>query len=137
MESQALSVLLSLMETGDVLETKYRRHGGVRLDTIVIGALNTSKGLPPELLSRFEFHLYFPKYTKDEFISTCQKYLSLRENITSELARYIGETVWSEGGDIRTARAITRILEEKTTREVDRVMDFLRRYSKRNVTITV
>ena len=65
----ATAVLLSVMETGDVLETKYKRHRGLKLDLNVFAAGNTDEDLPPELLSRFDTKL-------GTICIWCQKYLS-------------------------------------------------------------
>jgi len=56
------------MERGNVLETKYKRHRGLKLDLVVFAAGNTDRTIPPELLSRFNTKLYFPPYSFEEFI---------------------------------------------------------------------
>jgi len=129
MEMKAYSVLLSLMETGDVLETKYHRHGGIRLDTIVVGALNSSLRLPPELLDRFEYHLHFPAYTCQEFLSVVRAYLGRNEEIDPDLAEYIAQKVWERDRSVRTARAVARMLTKKRRTEVDQLIQFLQKYS--------
>ena len=64
----ATAVLLSVMESGDVLQTKYRRHGGQKISLSVFAAANRDRGLAPELLSRFDTKLYFHPYSFDDFI---------------------------------------------------------------------
>lgn len=128
----ALSVLLSVMESGDIVQTKHRSHLKVKMNTIVLGACNSSTFLPAELLSRFKpYHLHFNPYSKDEYIEVCQGYLSKFEDTPVDLAKYIGERTWQEfSADIREARGIARMLVEKTKEEVDRQITFLRKYRK-------
>ena len=128
----ATAVLLSVMESGDVLETKYKRHRGLKLDLNVFAAGNTDKTIPPELLSRFDTKLYFPPYSFEEFVSVCRGYLSRYENVPEDIAEYIGAQTWQHlDKDVRTARGIARRLRESSAKDVDRVVCFLRKYRKR------
>lgn len=127
----ATAVLLSVMESGDVLETKYKRHRELKLDLVVFAAGNSDKDIPPELLSRFDTKLYFPPYSFDDFVSVCKGYLSRYENVPDAVAGYIGVQSWQQlDRDVRTARGIARRLRGSTTDEVDRVVRFLRKYAK-------
>jgi len=127
----ATAVLLSVMESGDTLETKYKRHRRLKLDLSVFAAGNTDKAMPPELLSRFDTKLYFSPYSFEEFVSVCRGYLSRYENVPNGLAEYIGIKTWRQlDKDLRTARGISRRLRENTTDDVDRVVRFLMKYAK-------
>ena len=127
----ATAVLLSVMESGDVLQTKYRRHGGQKINLSVFAAANRDRGLAPELLSRFDTKLYFHPYSFEDFIAICRGYLSRYENTPANIAEYIGEQVWHQlDKDVRTVRGIARRLREATTTDVDRVVRFLRKYSR-------
>lgn len=128
----ALAVLLSVMESGDVIQTKHRSHLKVKVNTIVLGACNSSVFLPIELLSRFKpYHLYFRPYNREEYIEVCQGYLSEFENTPTDLAKYIGERTWEEfSADVREARGIARMLTKKTKSEVDEQITFLKKYKK-------
>jgi len=128
----ALSVMLSVMESGDVVQTKHRTHLKVKVNTMVIGACNSSIFLPAELLSRFKpYHLYFGPYSKDEYIGVCRGYLNKFENTPVNLASYIGERTWKEfSADVREARGIARMLTKKTKGEVDEQITFLKKYRK-------
>lgn len=129
MDMKSYAVLLSLMETGDVLETKHGRHGGIRLNTTVIAACNRTNRLPPELLSRFMV-INFKPYDRDTFIEVCRRWLSRAEGVPEELATYIGERVWeSLDKDVRRARDIARLLREESREDVERVVKFLLKYS--------
>jgi Holliday junction DNA helicase RuvB len=127
----ATAVLLSAMESGDVLETKYKRHRGLKLDLVVFAAGNSDSTIPPELLSRFDTKLYFPPYSFEDFVSVCKGYLSGYENVPDGLAEYIGRETWQQlDKDVRTARGVARRLRETSTTDVDRVVRFLRKYGK-------
>ncbi len=131
-DMQSYAVLLSLMEDGTVVETKYRRHITAKIDTIVVGACNNSAKLPPELISRFDFHLKLKPYDKDEFVKVCKIYLSQFERIPEELAEYIGLKVWLSSkipSDVRKARGIARMLDEHTEQGVDAVVKFEEKYA--------
>lgn len=127
----ATAVLLSVMESGDVLQTKYRKHGGQKISLSVFAAANRDKSLAPELLSRFDTKLYFHPYSFEDFIAVCRGYLSRYENVPSDIAEYIGKQTWHQlDKDVRTARGVARRLRENTVADVDRVVRFLRKYSK-------
>jgi Holliday junction DNA helicase RuvB len=131
-DMQTYAVLLSLMESGAVVETKYGRHITAMMNTIVIGACNSSTKLPPELISRFDFHLKLKPYDRAEFVKVCRIYLSRFESIPEELAEYIGLKVWLSPkipSDVRKARGIARMLDEHTEQSVDAVVSFEEKYA--------
>jgi len=76
MENEVYSVMLGLMEGGEVLETKSRKSRGIRLETLIIAACNSSAKMPPEFLSRFALHVHFPMYTREQFIDVCYGFLT-------------------------------------------------------------
>ena len=128
----ATAVLLSAMESGDVLETKYKRHKGLKLDLNVFAAGNSDRAIPRELLSRFDTKLYFKPYPFEEFVSVCRGYLSRYENTPKDIAEYIGVQTWEHlDKDVRTARGIARRLRESSVSDVDRAVRFLKKYQKR------
>lgn len=129
---EVTAVLLSVMETGDVLEAKYRRHRGLKLALSVFAAANSDRSIAPELKSRFGGGvLYFKPYSKGEFLSVCEAYLSRHEGIPTEIASLIGEDTWCKlDRDVRTARGVARRLREHTPAEILRVVQFLRKYSR-------
>ena len=76
------AVLLSVMETGDILETKYKRQRGLKPELAVFAAGNTDKTIAPELISRFGGGvLHFKPYSKGEFLDVCQGYLARHEGV--------------------------------------------------------
>ncbi len=94
MDNEVYSVLLGLMESGEVLETKSRKTRGIKLETMVIAACNSSKKMPMEFLSRFALHVHFPSYTRQEFIDVCHGFLMRSEGCPPELAVLIGSHVY-------------------------------------------
>lgn len=128
----ATAVLLSVMETGDVVETKYKRHRGLKLELNVFAACNTDKGIPPELLSRFDTKLHFHPYAYEEFVSICRGYLYKYEGVPEDIAEYIGIQTWEHlDKDVRTARGIAWKLREPSAGDVDRLVRFYKKYQAR------
>jgi predicted AAA+ superfamily ATPase len=126
------AVLLFVMESGDILETKYKRQRGLKLDLAVFAAGNADKAIAPELISRFGGGvLYFKPYSKDEFMNVCQSYLSRYEGVPLDIGSLIAEQTWFQlNRDVRTARGVARRLREHTAAEVYRIVGFLRKYAK-------
>jgi len=122
-----LSILLSLMQSGFISETKHSRRRTKTLNTKVVAAANRIDRLPPELLSRF-VKLRFRDYTDDEFVDVSAKILQ-REGIPVGLAGYISDQVLNklESRDVRDSIKVARLLKEKTKEDVDKVIDLLRR----------
>ena len=121
-------MLLSLMATGLVSETKHSRQRQITLNTRVFAASNTLK-LPPELISRFMV-LEFRPYTLSDFLAVATNVLVKQEGTPADLASYIARQVWELSGrfpDPRQAVRVARLVE--TREEADRVFELLRRYS--------
>jgi len=131
MDNECYSVLLGLMESGEILETKSRRTRGIKLETMVIGACNSTAKMPPEFLSRFALHVFFPEYTREEFIDVCRGFLARAENCPASIASIIGRTVFDYGlGDVRKARGVWQLMEAPTEEEVQRVVRLMLKYQK-------
>ncbi len=130
MRADAFSVLLGLMESGEVLETKSRKTRGIKLNTIVMAAGNDISRLPQELISRFSVNAVFPPYTRERFIDVCRQFLAHLFDLSPAVAELIGEMVFDyKLGDFRKARAIGEMMETPTEDEVRRVVNFLVKYS--------
>jgi len=124
------SVLLGLMESGEILETKSRKTRGIKLDTMLIAACNSTAKMPQEFLSRFALHVLFPTYTREEFIDVCRGFLSKVEDCPPEIAELIGRTVFDyKLGDVRKARAVWQLMDEPTREEVQSVAQFIMKYN--------
>ena len=120
-------VLLSLCETGRVSEMIYGKTREIPLDTIVFACANRLKGMPEEVLSRFQ-PLKFEPYTRESFINVVVNVLK-RRGMEEGLALYIAEQVWDEleSKDPRAAIRVARLA--KTRAEVDRLVGILKKYS--------
>lgn len=130
MRADCFSVILALMESGEILETKCQKTRGIKLETMVIAACNSSKKFPPEFLSRFSLHVNFPKYTRDEFIAVCKGFLTRAENCPSDIAAMIGSLIHDYGlGDVRKARGVWHLMNEPTTEEMHRVIQMMMKYA--------
>jgi len=133
MDNDCYSVLLGLMESGEVLETKSRKVRGIRLETMVIAACNSSAKMPAEFLSRFALHAHFPKYSREEFIEVCIGFLTRAESCPSDIASLIGRLVYDYGiGDVRKARGAWQLMTDPTQDEAVRVIQLMMKYSPDN-----
>lgn len=129
MSNDVYSVLLGLMESGEVLETKSKKTRGIQLNTTVLAACNSSDRMPQAFLSRFALHARFPLYTRVEFINVCRGFLRA-EGCPEEFAVAIGQRVYDYGlGDVRKARGVWAMMRESTETEVVRVVNLMLRYS--------
>jgi len=133
MHNDCYSVLLGLMESGEILETKSKKTRGVKLETMVIGACNSTAKMPQEFLSRFALHVFFPSYSRDEFIDVCRGFLARAENCPEDIAITIGEMIFDYGlGDVRKARGVWQLMTAPTEDEVHRVVRLMKKYSRDN-----
>jgi hypothetical protein len=129
MRAECFSVLLGLMESGEILDTKFQKTRGIKLETMVIAACNSSKKFPPEFLSRFALHVNFPQYTREEFINVCRGFLARVENCPADVAETIGTLVHDYGlGDVRKARGVWQLMTEPTEEEMHRVIQLMIKY---------
>jgi len=130
MRHDVFSLILGLMESGEIIETKSGNTRGIRLNTMVIAACNRSKKMPPEFLSRFAFHPKLPHYTREEFIDIVRSMLSKVEGCPEEISVMIGRQVFDNNlGDVRQARGVWKLMREPTEAEVLRVLRMKEKYS--------
>ncbi|MBA7605656.1 hypothetical protein ES703_12790 [subsurface metagenome] len=124
------SVLLGLMESGEILETKSRKTRGIKLDTMLIAACNSTAKMPREFLSRFALHVLFPTYTREEFIDVCRGFLSRAEQCPQDIAGVIGRAVFDyDLGDVRKARGVWQLMTTPTVEEMHRVIQLMLKYN--------
>lgn len=119
-----LSALMTWMESGRVTINKHREHRDIHGVGWVFAAANTTRGLSPELLSRFML-FRIPPYTREQYVEVVSRVLSMREGVDPELAGYIAERLW-DSKDVRDAVQIARLA--KTREEVDKTLEVLKRY---------
>lgn len=122
--SEDLSTLLSLMESGLVSITKGHRQEQIRMKTWVFSGGNSLKSIAPELASRFHI-VHMEPYTKDDFVIVAERVLTLRENTTPDIAKLIATTVANRSLDIRDVVKFRRAMAVQTAEEVSRVEQLL------------
>lgn len=129
MSREDYAILLSLAETGRVEETKYGKTRGVQLKTWIFAAANNKRGIPRELLSRFEV-LNFPEYDEKKFMETSIHILKEKEGVEESLAKYISSKVWKELRirDVREAIRIARMAKNKES--IDEVIRTISKYKR-------
>ena len=106
-----LGVLNSLMATGRVAETKYRKTREMDLCTKVFAAAIKIRSLPSDLLSRF-VTLKFDPYMEQEFIRVSTTVLQTLESLSPESADAISQAVWGLDeamSDVRQCIQIARM----------------------------
>jgi Holliday junction DNA helicase RuvB len=119
--------LLSVMESGKVVETKYGRRHEEHMKVWVLASCNSLKGVPPENVSRFRPYIFhFREYTSEEYVRVVVRVLTEREGVDPDLARYIASKLVGLTRDVRAARGLGRAC--KTKEDVDRHVEILKRY---------
>jgi len=127
-DSKDLSAILTWMESGRIVIAKHGLQDERRGKGWVFAAANKLKGLPPELLDRFEvFHI--KPYTKEQFIKVVAGYLTKRKGIPEDLARYIAERVQKYSTSVREAIRIANVA--KTKEDVERVIEIITKYKEK------
>jgi len=134
-DPENLTALLSLMQSGIVSVTKYRRRYVKQFTTWVFASANRISKLPPELLSRF-LPIKFREYDEKEFVKVAVHVLTKMENIPYEVANYIAVKVMRvlKSRDVRDCVKVARLISRsgsvnKMKSEVDRVVKILREHS--------
>ena len=127
-DAENLTGLLSLTQTGFLSETKWRRHRKRYFRTWVFASANRLTKIPEELLSRF-CKLRFKDYTNSQFVEVTIRVLTDQENISPTLTPYIAEKTLKilESRDVRDAVRVGRLLKKQTRREVDHIIEILRK----------
>jgi hypothetical protein len=121
-----LSALMNWMESGRVTINKHKEHREIRGKGYVFAAANTTRGLSPELLSRFMV-FRIPPYNREQYIEVTKRVLTMREGTDPELAGYIARRMADEGSrDVRDCIQLARLA--KTREEADKFLETMRRY---------
>ncbi|MHB8084373.1 MAG: AAA family ATPase [Dehalococcoidia bacterium] len=129
MRHDVMSLMLGLLQSGEIIETKSGDTRGIKLGTMVIGACNTTKKMPPEFLSRFAFRPEFPNYTREEFIDVCRGMLAHVAGCPGELSEMIGSMVYDNRlGDVRQAKGVWDLMDEPTQEEALKVLSLIQKY---------
>jgi Holliday junction DNA helicase RuvB len=120
------TALLSLMETGIIVETKFKKTRNTQLKTWIFATSNSTDRMLTPLLSRFMV-LHFKQY-KYETFQEVAVHLLCREGISREIAIVTAETVWSKmkSKDIRDCIKIGHLA--KTKDDVSWIAETLKNY---------
>jgi MoxR-like ATPase len=114
MPAKDQAILLSLMQSQILSETKYRKTRQTQLKCSVFATSNSTKKMLDPLLSRFVI-IKVEKYGYVEFKEVAMKVLIERESVEDEnLARTIVNKVWEKSSDnvnIRDVIKIARLAE--------------------------
>lgn len=122
--SEDLSTLLSLMESGLVSITKGNRQEQIRMKTWVFAGGNSLKSIAPELASRFHV-MHMEPYSKDDFIVVAERVLTMRENTAPDIAKLVAGIVAQRSLDIRDVVRFRRAMQTQTGEETGRVEQLL------------
>jgi MoxR-like ATPase len=122
------TVLLSLMETGIIAETKFMKTRNTQLKTWVFATANGTNHLLTPLLSRFMV-LHFKQYKFENFLDVSIHMLG-RDGIAKDIANQIADQVWHKmkSKDIRDCIKIAHLA--KTKDDVNFIVETLLRYGK-------
>jgi Holliday junction DNA helicase RuvB len=128
MNAKDTTVLLSLMQTGILSETKHEKTRSTQLKTWVFGSCNSTDKLPKPLLSRF-LVLRFKRYTYDDFKKISNNVL-IMDGIEQDIADYVSDVVWGKmnSKDVRDSIKIARLA--KTKKDVDWLVQALKNYKR-------
>jgi Holliday junction DNA helicase RuvB len=128
-----LGVLNSLLATGHIVETKYKRiRQPYKLSTKVFAAGIRVDLLPKDLLSRF-IKLKFKPYSEQEFVQVSTTVMTTMEGILPHSAERIARAVWGmsrETSDVRQCVQIAR-LSGGDDSKIDEVITVLKQYGLR------
>ena len=122
------TVLLSLMETGIIAETKHMKTRNTQLKTWVFATSNDTNHMLTPLLSRFMV-LHFKQYNFENFQEISIHMLG-QEGIGKDIAAEVASQVWHKmkSKDIRDCIKIASLARSKT--DVSWIVGTIQKYSK-------
>jgi Holliday junction resolvasome RuvABC ATP-dependent DNA helicase subunit len=122
------TVLLSLMETGIIAETKHMKTRNTQVKTWVFATTNETNHLLTPLLSRF-LVLHFKQYKFENFLDISIHMLG-KEGIAKDIANEVATQVWHNmrSKDIRDCIKIANLAKSKD--DVIWIVETLLRYNK-------
>jgi Holliday junction DNA helicase RuvB len=122
------TVLLSLMETGIIAETKHMKTRNTQLKTWVFATSNDTNHMLTPLLSRFMV-LHFKQYNFENFQDISIHMLG-QEGIGRDIAAEVASQVWHKmkSKDIRDCIKIAHLARSKL--DVNWIVETIQKYSK-------
>src|ERR687886_975819 len=120
--------LLTMMERGNITNTKVRNTKTVKTNVVIFATSNSTERLSKPLLSRFTV-LEIPEYTYPEFEDISTKIVNkLAQNTVIQIA----SSVWKAGSrDIRDVLKIAKLCNHSDTEEdITRLISIHQKYRK-------
>lgn len=105
------AALLSLMEGGRLVRAKVGRGLNLKLECRVFAAANGTRGLSPEILSRFARRELRP-YSQAEFLEVVTTVLVQREGVYRDVAAEIAASLVGRTQDVRDAIKVARLSQQ-------------------------
>jgi hypothetical protein len=130
MPKQFQERLLNFMESGhiDVEQQKKQYHFEIK-GAKAFATCNEIKRLGKPLQSRFR-KLFLPRYTEQQFLDVSIKVLP---KVGETMARYIGFTVFKNGGDIRDVMSVGKLIRKGDGhQEVEWMMNTMIKYGAKS-----
>jgi holliday junction DNA helicase RuvB len=108
MSTKDQAMLLNLMETGIISETKHNKTRTAHMKTSVFATSNNVGDIITPLKSRF-FVVELPPYTYDQFYEISVHILIEEHKISQDIANNISDKVWANSRNIRDCVRIGRM----------------------------
>jgi Holliday junction DNA helicase RuvB len=108
MSTKEQAMLLNLMETGIVSETKHNKTRTAYMKTSVFATSNNVREIITPLQSRF-FVVELPPYTYEQFYQISVHILTVSHKVSKDIANEIANKVWANSRNIRDCVRIGRI----------------------------
>ena len=118
--------LLNFIESGRVKVDQQKKQYDFQINGAkVFAAANDINRLSRPLQSRFR-KLFLPKYTEEQFLVVAVK---VCPKLKEENARFIGDSIWKQGGDIRDVINVSKLVKKSDgPAEIEQIMDVMTRY---------
>jgi replication-associated recombination protein RarA len=126
MSRQFQNQLLNFLESGRVKVDQQKKQYDFEIKGAkVFATCNEINKLSKPLASRFR-KLFLPRYTEQQFIDVSVKVLP---KVGENMARYIGFTVFRNGGDIRDVMSVGKLIRKGDgPQEVEWMMNTMTKY---------
>ena len=108
MSTKDQAMLLNLMETGIVSETKHNKTRTAHVKMSVFATSNNVGDIITPLQSRF-FVVELPPYTYEQFYQISVHLLTEKHEVSTDIAKNISDKVWANSRNIRDCVRIGRI----------------------------
>jgi replication-associated recombination protein RarA len=122
--------LLNFMESGRVKVDQQRKQYNFEIEGAkVFATCNEINRLSKPLQSRFR-KLFLPRYTEQQFIDVSIKVLP---KVGETMARYVGFTVFKNGGDIRDVMSVGKLIRKRDgPQEVEQMINTMIKYGAKS-----